>query len=139
MRTYQVYVAGGQRVTDTNHAVHALRRVLGTKGAYLVTDKQGPREATTVRSVRHDTGGVLNKENCARIYTAIGPREPGTRVRRAEFGTVERVAHVDVGWCCRTPGSMWSITVVEEDGSTRVHSEAWTEQDVVLSNLEVGS
>jgi hypothetical protein len=139
VRTYQVYGPSGQLLADTDAAAHALRRVVGTKNAYLVTDKQGPREPTTVRSVRHDTWGVLNKDSCTRIYAAVGPREVGIRVRRAPFGTVERIRHIDVGWCSRLPGSVWSITVVEQDGTRRVHSEAWTEQDEVLSNVEVGS
>lgn len=140
MRTYQVYAPRGRFITETNNAVDALYRVAGTRGAYLVTDKQGPREETTVRSVRHDTGGVLNRDKCGQILAAIGPLQVGVRARRGSFRTVERVTHVDVGCQSRVPGSLWSVTVVEEDGARRVHAEAWTAgQDVVVSNMEVGS
>jgi hypothetical protein len=132
VRTYQVYAQRGEFVADTNDAVAGLLRVAGArKGTYLVTDKQGPRSSSTVRSPRHDTGGVLNREKCEQVLAAIGPRRVGDQLPRPEFGTVERVTHIDVGARSRVPGSLWSVTVVDEHGARRVHADAWTEHAAV--------
>lgn len=132
MKTYQVYTPAGL-VGDTNSAVAALRRVAGTRGAYLVTDGQGPRSEGTERTRRHDTGGVINRRQCAVVRAAIGPLELSDRVYRGLSGSVECVARVDVGAQSKIRGSLWSVTVFDETTRVkRVHCERWTELDQVL-------
>lgn len=105
---YYVYVRD-QKVLATDDAVEALREVMDTRGAYLVTDGLGARESAWP-SPRHNTHGVLDKPTCKQTLTEIGPRTVGATTHSHYWRRLAQVTDIQVGVHSRISWRCLSIT-----------------------------
>lgn len=136
MRRYQVY-RDNRLVIDSDSPWHVLQRISGQRGAYLVTDGQGPRTELQP-SARHNTGGVIDNPECARIFGRLGPRKTGSRVHSVTTDTTTRVlsvglgTHSLLGWQV----SLWSISELDTAGAVQVHCVPWDPTEYQLEQPE---
>jgi hypothetical protein len=132
MANYVIYTQRHQVVLETSDPTEALTKVRDTRGSYLVTDGQGPREGKWP-TARHHTHGVYDRQTCVHLLDDIGGYVVGSTIGRRRSDARGHVVHVGVGKHSRIPWSPWSVTLVDFDHPGQTLDQFTPNQQVVRS------